>query len=171
MTSGWSHRATQRFTSASSNSSISSKWRLATPSLLNGHSLSEGCRAPVNARVGIPGVYLLAPSASSSLCASRLDRLRAGCVSSFPLVLPWRSSQVPRRTLPRSRWVGLTSGPLRCWDAGRRKKVGPLIALMDLHKRPLTDGTPHLADDRLEAQTVLVFAPQLYLRSVGGKPP
>ncbi len=36
---------------------------------------------------------------------------------------------------------------------------------MDLHKRPLSDGTPHLgADDRLEAQAVLVLTPQLHLR-------
>jgi hypothetical protein len=43
MSSGWSHKATQRSTKASSSSSISSKWRFATPSLLKGHSLSEGC--------------------------------------------------------------------------------------------------------------------------------
>jgi hypothetical protein len=43
MTSGWLHRATQRSISASSRSSISSKWRLTTPSLLKGHGLSEGC--------------------------------------------------------------------------------------------------------------------------------
>jgi hypothetical protein len=42
MSSGCSNRATQRCTSASSRSSISSKWRFATPSLLKGHSLSEG---------------------------------------------------------------------------------------------------------------------------------
>src|SRR5215207_8611581 len=42
MSSGWLHRATQRSIRASSSSSISSKWRLATPSLLKGHSLSEG---------------------------------------------------------------------------------------------------------------------------------
>src|SRR5215218_10645715 len=34
---------------------------------------------------------------------------------------------------------------------------------MDLDQRPLTDRTPHLAHDRLETKTVLVFAPQLYL--------
>jgi hypothetical protein len=42
MVRGWSSSSTQRFTSASSISSISSKSELATPSLVNGHSLSAG---------------------------------------------------------------------------------------------------------------------------------
>src|SRR5919202_3985411 len=38
-------------------------------------------------------------------------------------------------------------------------KIGPLVTLVDLHQRPLSHRRPNLADDRLEAQAVLVFAP------------
>src|SRR3712207_6643935 len=35
---------------------------------------------------------------------------------------------------------------------------------MNLHRGPFSDGAPHFADDRLEAQTMLVLTPQLHFR-------
>ena len=43
-------------------------------------------------------------------------------------------------------------------------EVGPSVSLVDLHWRPLTDGAPRLAHDRLEAQALLVLATELHLR-------
>jgi hypothetical protein len=57
MSSGWLLKVTQRSTSASSSSSISSKWRFATPSLLKGHSLSEGCSSGEWEGTNSRGVY------------------------------------------------------------------------------------------------------------------
>src|SRR5215207_2443779 len=103
--------------------------------------------APGSAMVRTPGVSLLGLLAPSLLCAIRPCRPRAGCVFCFPLLLLWRSSQALRRTPVRSQWVGSASGPLRYWGARRRREVGPLVSLVDLSQRPLTDGAPHLAHD------------------------
>src|SRR5919106_6986473 len=62
----------------------------------------------------------------------------------------------------------LTVGKINQWTSpvlGRKGvEVGLLITLVDQNLRPFSDRTPHFADDRLEAQTVLDFTPQLYLR-------
>src|SRR5215207_11206465 len=164
MTSGWSHKATQRSTSASSSSSISSKWRFATPSLLKGHSLSEGWSSGECDGKNSRCMPSLGPLACSLRYAIRPDRLPAGCVFSFPLpLLLLRSAPKPTRTPVRSRWVGSASGPLRYWGARRHREVAPLVSLVDLHERSSTDGAPYLAHDRLRTQTGLVLAPQLYL--------
>src|SRR5215207_1851926 len=42
-------------------------------------------------------------------------------------------------------------------------EVGPFVTLVDLHQRSFSDGAPHLADDRLEAQAMLILTPQLHL--------
>jgi len=46
-------------------------------------------------------------------------------------------------------------------------KVGPLVSLVGRNLRPFSDRTPYLADDRLEAQAVLVLAPQSSTFAVG----
>jgi hypothetical protein len=54
-------RVTQRSISASSSSSISSKWRLATPSLLKVPSLSEGWSSGEAPMAQTPGLSLRGP--------------------------------------------------------------------------------------------------------------
>src|SRR5919199_1703766 len=163
MSSGWSHRATQRSTSASSNSSISSKWRFATPSSESGQSLSEGCSSGEceggNSRC-IPSGTLSFFFAVCQPARSSTSRTR------FPLPAPTSLAKFSKalENASASPWGGSTSGPLRFSGARRRRGVGPLVTLVGRNSRPFSDGAPHPADDRLEARTVLVLAPQLYLR-------
>src|SRR5215217_6413209 len=133
MSSGWSQRATQRSTSASSRSSISSKWRFATPSLLKGHSLSEGW--------------------SSGEAEGRNSRCTPSGTSTSPPVCHPALSSTKRMRL-------LVAAPTCLAKCSRANE----ITRVDLNQRPFSYRTPHFADDRLEAQALLVFTPQLYLR-------
>src|SRR5215210_4008347 len=167
MISGCSRNATQRSTSASSRSSIRSKWRFATPSLLKGHSLSEGCssgecegrnsRCIPSGTLNLLAVCHPARSTTSRMrfllpAPTSLAKLSSANENTSALTVGRMSQQTSPQTSP-------VFGRAR-----KRKGVGPLVMLVDLDKRPLTDRTPRLAGDRFEAQTVLLLTPQLYLR-------
>src|SRR5215204_1890730 len=88
MASVWSSRCTQRSTKASSSSSISSKSRFASASLVSGHNLSAGCSSGEpegrNSRCipsGTSGI-----STSPPVCHPALCPLLKGCAA--PLRLP-----------------------------------------------------------------------------------
>jgi hypothetical protein len=160
MTSGRLHRATtQRSISASSRSSISSKWRLAMPSLLKGHSLSEGCSLGEaggrNSRCILGNFDLLACVPSGSI-EHQQDAPSIVARSDF-------SGEVLQSQREN---VGVDRGQDQLVDlpgfrAHEGVEVSPLVTLVDLHRRPFglfAHGAPHFADDRLAAQAVLIFA-------------
>src|SRR5215213_5515374 len=85
MASVWSSSCTQRSTKASSSSSISSKSRFASASLVRGHNLSAGCSSGEpegrNSRCIPSGI-----STSPPVCHPALCPLLKGCAA--PLRLP-----------------------------------------------------------------------------------
>src|SRR3954468_7083137 len=95
MRPGCSHRAMQRSTSASSSSSISSKWQLATPSLLKGHSLSEGCSSGECEGRNSEGVSLLEP------LEFLLRRVPSGLIDYEQDAFPLSRSHFPGEVLKR----------------------------------------------------------------------
>src|SRR5215216_2295358 len=151
MTSGWSHRATQRSTSASSSSSISSKWRFATPSLERGHSLSEGWSSGE-----WEGRYSRCiPSGTSrsffAVCQAALSTIST-MLFFFPAPTSLaKFSSAMENACALTPWVG--SMDLPAVGAREGIEVGPLVSLMDLDQRSLSYGAPYLAHDRLWPQT------------------
>jgi hypothetical protein len=56
---------------------------------------------------------------------------------------------------------------LPAFRAHKSVEAGPPVTLVDLHDGPLSDGAPHLADDRLEAQAVLASSHHSSILAVG----
>ena len=102
-----------------------------------------------------------------------LGRVPPGSVEHEQDALPLARSHFPGEVLQGHReHLGVDGGedqPVDLPRVGAREgvEVGPLVAPVDLRQRPLTDGAPCPAQDRLEAQAVLVLAPQSWTFAVG----
>jgi hypothetical protein len=162
MSSGCSRSATHRPTNACCRSSIASKCDWPPPPRRASTAFLR-VAVPGNGRAGTPSVSLLAPQFP-------LGRVPPGTVERQQDAFSLSRSYLPGEVLQSHReHFGVYGGkdePMDLPAVGVREslEVGPLVSLVDPNERPLTDRTPYLAHDRLEAQALLILAPELHLR-------
>jgi hypothetical protein len=145
MSSGCSPKATHRSTSASSNSSICSKWRFAMCPRWKAATASLRAVAQGSGRARTPGVSLLGSLASSLRYAILPCRPRAGCAFASVARSYFFSSEVLQRQGEHLRADAGYDEPVNL--SGLRScesvEVGPLVSLVDLNQRPLSHRGPN----------------------------